>query len=415
MPFFSRFTWVANLALAGASVIVVLAVAELVLRLTGIRFDASLYGSDPTLGWVLRPGAHGWNVSEGESYVEINSDGQRDRERSATKPPSGFRIAILGDSMVEARQVDLTETFAARTEGLLANCPALHDRHVEILNFGVPGYGTAQELLLLRSKVWKYRPDLVILSVYLGNDLFDNYRALDYTSPELRPYFILTDRGLVLRPPEREVELSDTRRAFARNVLANTMNRSRVLLLINTARNRLTKIDNATRVKAEESAVGGIPLNYPAAWPYMPAETDARLAEAWKTTEALILSVRDEVRIRGADLVVTYIPMSRQIDPNPGALASARREIGVENLRYPNERLERFASRNGMDFLDLSRPLQERALREGAYLNRFRNQPGGGHFNELGHRAIAEALSGHICGRLMKLRATGAVGLRNVA
>ena len=47
--------------------------------------------------------------------------------------------------------------------------------------------------LLTNPKVWKYQPDMVILGVYPGNDLFDNYYPLDYTDPELRPHFVLRE------------------------------------------------------------------------------------------------------------------------------------------------------------------------------------------------------------------------------
>ena len=37
-------------------------------------------------------------------------------------------------------------------------------KQVEVINFGVSGYGTAQELLTLRQKVWDFSPDIVVLA-----------------------------------------------------------------------------------------------------------------------------------------------------------------------------------------------------------------------------------------------------------
>src|ERR1700738_1041230 len=84
-----------NGLLVAAGLLVACLLVEVGLRLATIRFDASLFTSDPDLGWVLRPNAEGWNVSDGKQYIRINSDGMRDKERSVPKPPHSFRIAVL--------------------------------------------------------------------------------------------------------------------------------------------------------------------------------------------------------------------------------------------------------------------------------------------------------------------------------
>src|SRR2546421_5635998 len=80
-------------------------------------------------------------------------------------------------------------------ERRLGECPALAGRRVEVINFGVSGYGTAQELLTLREKAWDYSPDVVLLAVTTNNDVLDNSRALKMTN-EI-PYFALDGERLV--------------------------------------------------------------------------------------------------------------------------------------------------------------------------------------------------------------------------
>jgi lysophospholipase L1-like esterase len=46
----------------------------------------------------------------------------------------------------------------------------------EVLNFAVPGYGTWQELSMLKEEALAYDPDLVILA-FVMNDLYDNNQA----------------------------------------------------------------------------------------------------------------------------------------------------------------------------------------------------------------------------------------------
>src|SRR5205814_6625220 len=64
---------------------------------------------------------------------------------------------------------------------LLEECNVFPGKKIEVLNFGVSGYGTAQELLTLREQVWKYSPDIVMLAITTNNDITDNLRALKKT------------------------------------------------------------------------------------------------------------------------------------------------------------------------------------------------------------------------------------------
>ena len=45
-------------------------------------------------------------------------------------------------------------------EKRLHDCPAVAGRNVEVLNFGVSGYSTAQELITLQRDVFAYSPTL---------------------------------------------------------------------------------------------------------------------------------------------------------------------------------------------------------------------------------------------------------------
>src|SRR5438445_13415775 len=66
----------------------------------------------------------------------------------------------------------------------------------EIINFGVSGYGTAQELQILRHRVWAYSPDMILLAFLTGNDIRNNSRALE--RDDRIPYFVHQGKDLVL-------------------------------------------------------------------------------------------------------------------------------------------------------------------------------------------------------------------------
>ena len=154
------------------------------------------YAPDPYCGTRLRSGFEGWWRKEGAAYIRINRYGFRHGERAPAKPPGTWRVAVLGDSFIEAFQVPDEQTFCAQLERRLQDCAFLADRRVEVLNFGVSGYGTAQELLMLRHYVWQYEPDLVVLAVFPGNDLRNNSAELE--PYQVRPFYHLQSGELVL-------------------------------------------------------------------------------------------------------------------------------------------------------------------------------------------------------------------------
>jgi lysophospholipase L1-like esterase len=170
-------------------------VAEVALRIVGYSYP-EFYTLDQIRGYALRPGAEGWYRKEGEAYVRINSDGLRDQEHSLAKPPDTIRIAVIGDSYPEALSVSPAEAFWSVMARKLQECEFPAGKQIEVINFGVSGYGTAQELLTLREQVWKYSPDIVMLTVTTNNDITDNLRALKKTD-EI-PYFVYTDHRLTL-------------------------------------------------------------------------------------------------------------------------------------------------------------------------------------------------------------------------
>jgi hypothetical protein len=97
-----------------------------------------------------------WKEEGVPSEIKINSAGFRDYERSKNKPENGLRIALLENSYTGVLQVKLEDTYGAIMEEKLQRCPVLKNQKVEVINFGISGHSTAQELMTLRHHVWDY-------------------------------------------------------------------------------------------------------------------------------------------------------------------------------------------------------------------------------------------------------------------
>ncbi|MCB0343935.1 MAG: SGNH/GDSL hydrolase family protein [Bdellovibrionales bacterium] len=100
--------------------------------------------------------------------VTTNSFGMRSPERPQAKPAGTYRIALLGDSYAFGWGVEQDKIFAAEIERIL-NEDSEVSQKIEVLNFGVPGYSTFQEVTQFFSKGAAFDPDLVLV-FFIDND-----------------------------------------------------------------------------------------------------------------------------------------------------------------------------------------------------------------------------------------------------
>ncbi len=154
-----------NLLVSLAAIVSIMIIAEVAMRFAWemggwVRRPIYQKSNNPFLRYELVPGS-----SHGQ--VTINSQGFRGREYQINKPKGVFRIAMIGDSETLSFLLKEDETLAAQLEKALNARGAAED--YEVLNFGVEGYCTLQELELLKAKALKFNPDLIILN-YCLND-----------------------------------------------------------------------------------------------------------------------------------------------------------------------------------------------------------------------------------------------------
>lgn len=121
-----------------------------------------------------RPGAvYEQRTPEMRSVVAINRDGLRaDRDFPFEKPPGVRRVAVFGDSYLLGYEASFDDMATTQLERALvgAKCP------VEVLNFAVSGFGTAEMLRTLEKRALRYEPDVVLFQWH-HTDPDDNLRA----------------------------------------------------------------------------------------------------------------------------------------------------------------------------------------------------------------------------------------------
>ncbi|HEX6182386.1 MAG TPA: SGNH/GDSL hydrolase family protein [Pyrinomonadaceae bacterium] len=409
------------------SVVFALLVFELFLRVINFSYP-TFYRPDPVLGYALEPGAEGWHTKEGRSYVRINSDGLRDREHAKPKPANVLRVALLGDSYAEALQVEWEDALPPLLERQLKQCPAVAGRAVEVVNFGVSGYSTAQELLTLREKVWDYSPDVVLLLVTTNNDVTDNVRA--YKEANDIPYLVERGEGLALDNSFREgfkfrLRTSAVARTgrwlYAHLRFVQAFQKARHVFKARLAQRRdrqlVEEAERARREAAARTGSGAQPSQARAQGeqpPPQPAIARSDLANmvyvepadegwraAWRLMERLLVEMRGEVESRGAKFFVVTGSNPIQVFPDPSGRAAFLARLGPgADLFYPERRFEEMGRRQGLVILSLAPELQAYADERKVFLHGWPGDIGNGHWNENGHRVAGELLARKMCERL---------------
>ncbi len=192
-----RRAWFRVLTVA-STLALALAAAEIVCRARdraiqgSDRIDPGLIHPDPWLGWRLTPGWSGTHEHHDfRVQYRLGADGFRASD-SAPAQPGLLVHAFVGDSFTFGLGVDDDETFVE----------LLNQRASELgrfLNFGVPGYSTDQEALLIEETVLARRPTVIWLVVCLANDFFDNQRAVSLQTRLPKPFFKWQEGRLELR------------------------------------------------------------------------------------------------------------------------------------------------------------------------------------------------------------------------
>ena len=362
--------------------------AEISLRLF-VADTRSPYIYDEFTGTRLRPGHKFVFRSEGYSSNVINSRGLRDREHSLEKPAGTLRIAILGDSFSEAFQVSQNRTFWAVLERELQAMPEYRDQKVEVINFGVSGFGTIQEWQMLEHYARDYSPDLVLLAFLPGNDVRNNLRQLE--PDHRRPFALMKDGELQLDVLFRDDPMEKRFRELTWSACKDqAIRRSRVVHLIyRTLEDWRARKSIVATVGAEEGGIDNAVFAPP---------TNAAWIEAWQITDRVLELIQKDCQSMGARLVVVILNNSVEVHPDPEVTASLAVKLGVSDLEEPQRQLTAIGDRHGFPVIRLLERMRDIARLDKVCFHGFPNSsPCAGHWNELGHetagKLIAEDLS----------------------
>lgn len=125
----------------------------------------------PTFGWTLRPSTTTRLRWVSYDYtVTANALGFPGPAHLQEKPAGSLRILTTGDAFTSAEGVDTAQAWPRLLEAELARRKP--ERAVEVMNLAITGYGPEQYAAVLQAFVPKWRPDVIIVTLFV-NDLQD--------------------------------------------------------------------------------------------------------------------------------------------------------------------------------------------------------------------------------------------------
>ena len=326
--------------------------------------DPGLVIYDRYLGWTLAPD---WQGSHRHHDFEVRYTTNAYGFRGRFETPSGQnvrRYAVVGDSFTFGLGVNDEETFVN-----LLNSGASDDDYY--LNFAVPGFSTDQEYLLIRRRVFDFKPAVIVLITYLGNDLFDNQLPFPLQADNAKPFFELAGNELVLKSsPVPLIKKSKAQAAVdLRQMVMGDARQSTGHLMRKLKRMQLFQL---------------VEQNLPLGDGDLSALFERRFKSALRLFDALLEQIRKECRQHDSGLVLVLMP-GRSLVKRPASQSAQFQE-------YLRARLVVISRQQDIEVLDLASHLK--AYHRENDLALF--HPHEGHLTAAGHRVTADFIRGRM-------------------
>lgn len=360
------------------NILVLIALLEVTLRFIPSKYTAYParinYYSDKELGYFPEP-------NQNESYIlscvensniKTNEIGMR---ITPSFPNSPFKISLLGDSFLHGLTVSDSLHMATKL--------SLHSK-VEVMNGGVSGYGTYQELLLWRKYMKPQKPRITILLFFLENDIRDNQCTLSRSEGQIYSPCCIVDSNKIKEVNDFEIRKNDSQ-SFKGWVKKNSFTYRALRNLWKTDKLKFTGEDF---FNTESFAYNIYRPGYSKEWD-----------DGWKITEWSLATLKKECDEAGSKLLVVNIPGPIQWTYD------WKREIGKQiqddylppdfNIDYPNGRFQSIINQSGIEMLDLCPGFIQ-------YRDQFKLQEPlfgwccDAHWNPLGHQLVADLVYNHL-------------------
>lgn len=312
---------------------------------------------DEQLGWTLRPNG------EAGLYA-ANADGLRGRvgeHVDPALPPDRFRLSVYGDSFTHGDGVALDDTWPEQIQRL--------EPRLQVLNFGVPAYGTDQAFLRFRRDGRRFEANAHVLCIW-PEDVVRNINVVRFylvPTGEIgtsKPRFVLSPTGLELFNSPVLPEESFLGTVSGERVASA----ERVDRWYREAEQRFPAWYHVQAARIGASLVNAYRRRELRRRMYLDEE-----GEALRVTVAIATQFARAVAAGGSRAIVAILPMRDLLDEQSSG-------------EFP---LAEMIRAGGVEVIDLGEPFARRALEAGVDTMFFAD----GHLTPAGNRVVAEILA----------------------
>ena len=328
--------------------------------------------------------------------IATNAQGFRDRNHSLHKPKGAVRIAVLGDSFTWGSGVEAGEIFTARLETLLRERTG--NPEIEVFNYGVTWTGPVYYARVFEAAAARYRPDIVVVASYAGNDVADALRESRQRAPRFAT--IARIRELQERVRSKPASLSfgwASQQADNPATLPALLRvGARAGIPADTITARYNALPESLRAAALAYRVNPFNLAEAITDPESVLENllleGDEAEEAWDSTETALERLESAIARRGAQMVLVAIPAAPQVGPQYWWAARLGLRLDERLLAETpvQDRMGRFASTHGVPYIDLLPSLRAEPDRT-LYFEQDGHWTPAGH--EIAARVIADSLA----------------------
>ena len=370
-----------GLFLRGSSVclgtLVALFLAEGATRLLAPRIlslSNPLVRFDPELGWLQQDGVLATRRNEAGEAVTLEGLPMGIRKPPRPHPSAeADTVLVVGDSVTAGNQVPYPRTWPAEAERLLR----FHRPRAQVVNAGVDGYDLAQEFRL-GDRLWgRFRPRVLVVGLYVGNDLVD-YEREAQARPPWAPGGLavwVTEHSYLyhfLRGSDFLSEQRTTTRRLPRAQVPFPEWDPRALPGLSD----LTP-EQQGRIRGQFASPELLPV-------LRGGEPAARRLE---TSERVLLAFAGLAAERCAGFVLVLLPTKQQVLPAQREAWQRLHGLSRDQVERPQRELRQWASRQGVAVVDATEALSRSERPEALFW------PVDLHLSPAGHAAVAQAVA----------------------
>jgi hypothetical protein len=265
---------------------------------------------------------------------------------------------VIGDSIAFGTGVEADLRFSGFIDRALG-------KDIEVLNAVVCGWGNDQELIYFESAGRLLKPDVVVLTLTIANDVVNNMLDHLFLGSAPKPRFAFGGGAIeldeaTLSPPAPPV----------RHRLRNLLKHSRLFVFVKRrfdAAVRKHEVADAADRRPSGFDKAGLEKNY-SHWSVYERFYDGEFETGWKLTEAIIDRFADVCRRDGIELIVFAFPLKIEVDESWRKDLIEHHEIDPARLDFlkPYRRLAEFCNSRGIEFIypfdEFSLASKERSL-----------------------------------------------------